>query len=412
MNYRTLWYIAAGIIMMVIVGLGGWYLFIQQRISNVEKTSEARGFGESIPTFTGAIGNAVTNVIAGLGISSDTEDQTETGTSPRLVKLSAAPIAGYGFTSTTSTTLLRFMERSSGYLFETNVEEVSPRRLTNTLIPRTHEAYFTKGNAVVAFAAEETGAIKALAGVVGAPTTTSEFLPFTPASLGDGVQSFALSGNDMLTLIESDQGSTLVRSSVQGTGPESLFSSSIAGWRVSWLEEDRIVLAERAATSIPGTAYVLKDGSLVPLARNTPGLTIAADPENEALIIGADNGVLSMAVRATNDAPLEALPLRTVADKCAWAPQQTATSSPIAFCAVPASVPSTQFLNDWYKGLVHTSDNWWRIDAVTGETELLFSLETEGVDIDVERPIVNDDGTYLVFRNARDKSLWRLRIAE
>ena len=411
MSYRSLWYIVIGISILLFASLGGWYFFLQQRTGNTENVSAGRGFGSNVPTFGGTIGSTLTSVIEGLSATDQTETDAENIRQPRILQISPTPTAGFTFISTAATSTLRFAERSTGYLFEIMREEGTPRRLTNVLIPQMYEAYFASENDLAAFAVEESGDVFAFAGTLGAPTTTSEFLPFSRIPLGKDIRTLAFLGDELFTLVESEQGSLLVKSNVDGTDPESIFLSGIVGWRLLALPEDRIILAENPATNVPSSAYTvdMDDGSLSPLVRRVAGLTILPHPENGALIAGSDNGTLSLAVRADADAPFVTLPIRTIADKCVWAPR-VATSSPIAYCAVPTSIDSTHFLDDWYKGIVHTSDDWWRINAATGEAQIFISPETGGFTLDVEHPIVDDEGEYIVFRNARDKSLWRLRI--
>ena len=81
----------------------------------------------------------------------------------------------------------------------------------------------------------------------------------------------------------------------------------------------------------------------------------------------------------------------------------------VAYCAVPQFVTSNAFLNDWYRGAIHTSDSWWRVDVSADTVELIFAPETD-TPIDVESPIMDDRGEHIAFINAIDKTLWLLRI--
>ena len=61
-------------------------------------------------------------------------------------------------------------------------------------------------------------------------------------------------------------------------------------------------------------------------------------------------------------------------------------------------------------GAIHTSDTWWRIDAGTGEaTPVLEPGDTEET-FDVENPMIDGTGQEIAFMDAKDKSLWLLRI--
>ncbi len=114
-----------------------------------------------------------------------------------------------------------------------------------------------------------------------------------------------------------------------------------------------------------------------------------------------------MSLYAQVDAKASAtlLSVHTIADKCVWAPGKEL----IAYCAVPQSAPSGNFLDNWYKGTTHTVDSWWRIDASGGSAQLVYSPDPSLL-LDVEKPTIDGGGNYLAFRNARDGSFWVLRL--
>ena len=114
-----------------------------------------------------------------------------------------------------------------------------------------------------------------------------------------------------------------------------------------------------------------------------------------------------MFARAAPDASALRLPVQTVADKCAWAPQQAG----IAYCAVPETLPSRAFLGPWYRGEVHTTDALWRVDAINGTAERFYTPDP-GKALDVFAPTINDAGTYLALINATDMTPWLLRLEQ
>ena len=62
-------------------------------------------------------------------------------------------------------------------------------------------------------------------------------------------------------------------------------------------------------------------------------------------------------------------------------------------------------------GAVHTSDTWWRIDASTGEVTPLLEPGDTDKTFDVENPMIDSAGEKIAFMDAKDKSLWILRIS-
>jgi hypothetical protein len=115
----------------------------------------------------------------------------------------------------------------------------------------------------------------------------------------------------------------------------------------------------------------------------------------------ASHTTLGLVMRPAGGAELP-LPIRTVADKCAWAGAR-------AFCAIPDTT-GTDFLDRWYRGEVHTDDAWVVVDSRDGTVATFPAEHPEP--LDVMQPVVDHTGSYLAFQNARDGSLWIMRLTD
>lgn len=401
-------YAAATLILALLALLAGWYFFLRSKQLSAIDIASQRGFGASIPSFSGEGGSTFENIVAGLGFKR--EKSANESAPARLWRVSATPTSGFGFLTSATSTRIRFMERSTGYVFEADPNTGTVRRLTNTLTPKVYEAQFT-GEAAIGYTLSESGRKVAFSASVGLASSSDSYAPLVVNPLGEGVLQITpgQTGEEFLSLVPDGAGSALIRSRWDGTKPERLFTSGLRDWRVYWLKDGSIVIAQRAATGIPGSAYRLgARGDLTLLARNIPGLTILPRASSETSLVASDSGAVSLAVQTKTGAPLVALPVKTIADKCVWASGREV----IAYCAVPESINTSQFLDARYRGAFHTSDSWWTIDAEAGTAGVLYNPGSEGKALDVEKPAVDDTGTYLGFMNARDKSLWVLRIKE
>ena len=89
----------------------------------------------------------------------------------------------------------------------------------------------------------------------------------------------------------------------------------------------------------------------------------------------------------------------------------TAAKDLIAYCGVPQGSPGQTFLDNWYRGAVHSSDSLWRIDADAGTAELVFTPPSN-TPIDIENIEADRAGSFLAFTNAADKSLWLYRLEQ
>jgi hypothetical protein len=407
-NSALLRYVLIGIIVLVLAAFGGWYFFLKTAESTTNTDSAARGYGSIAPSFEGSTGSTYENAASTLASSGITP---ATSTS-RLWQVSAVPVAGFGWTSD-PIAKLSFVERSSGYVFEADLPTRAVTRLTDTLRPKTYEAIFAAKGSVLERSLDDSGAIITFAGVLA--TTTQASATSSPEvlaglDLSSDIRSIAVdpASRTVFYMIDSSSGAALLSSDWTGAKEKHLFSSSIEDWRIFPLGNANVDLSQAAEDGVEGYAYQLqKDGSLALLAQG-PGLTILPRASSAALLFGeSSGGALSLFSQSSaSSAPVE-LSIRTVADKCAWMPGQ----SPIAYCGVPDDVASQQFLDDWYKGEIHTSDQIWQVDAATGTTTLVYSPASDaGVPLDIEDPSVDPSGNYVAFTNAADKSLWVLRI--
>ena len=85
----------------------------------------------------------------------------------------------------------------------------------------------------------------------------------------------------------------------------------------------------------------------------------------------------------------------------------------MVLCAVPSSLPSGEYPDDWYQGLVGFSDDIWKIDTATGSVSELFSLKNYTTEsIDAVRLFTDPTEAFLFFINKRDGALWALKLAK
>jgi hypothetical protein len=337
---------------------------------------------------------------------------------PRLWHITKTPIAGFAFS--TSSPSVYYSERATGYIFTADAISGDVLRRTNTLLPKIYEAYLAHdGGALYRSVSDKTGAVETFSGVIGS-STSANLGTLLGVNLRNNI--LAMDANpDSKTIffIINDSGNFVGITApwIEGkSGKETqVFSSSIASWKPFALSDGRLIVAEKPQDSASGYAYqVEKNGSLTPLVRAAPGLTILPLANSSVFLFGtSNNGVISLFSQTATTTLL--LPIKTVADKCVWAPFTSATkkkpaSDLVAYCAVPSSIGIRDFLENWYMGTYHTSDSWWRVDLTTGDVKQILEAATGGSLLDVMDPSIDPTGNFLGFKNNADGSLWVLRI--
>jgi hypothetical protein len=409
-HYHLFRYIGIAAMTLLVLGLLGWYFFLRGQQANVAELDAARGFDIAVPSFTGSRSSTAENIEGGPSAETllTAEGQKKP---PRLWRVSTSPIAGAGFIATS--TVLRYVERSTGHIYDVDPGSGLVTRRTNTLVPKIYDAGVAGDGSIAMRSLDDTGAPMTLVGRLG--TTTDEgFVRFESTNLGASVFAVAPSPTlpEMLLVAARAGGAELVRSSSGEGTPQRLLSLFLTSLEPLWLSDGKIFLTERPASGIAGSAYEVVNGALVPLIRNVPGLSILPRASSGALLYSSDDGArLRLFARAGADASTSEITLQTTAKKCVWTPSVGTTTSLSAYCASPQSPVAAGFTDSWLRGSAHTADAWFTIDLSSAKAEKFFVPES-AVALDVERPMMDARGEYIAFMNARDKSLWVLRLKE
>lgn len=405
MSVRTVRLLALGFVALILAALGVWYITLAGRTSSIEELGDARGFGESIPTFEGTSGSTYTNMVSGV----ETATPAEQGAVPKLWRVTSAPVAGAGFVyvasngATSSRPTLRFVESATGYVFDANPETGEIVRRTHTLVPKVHEALVARSGRVILRFLGEDGMVRTLSAESATSTGGTGALVGRELPPQITAITFSPEGDSVFYILPDEKGGfSGVRAKSDGSAPQAILSTAISGWRLAWAQSG-IVLTQKAAAGIPGISFALRDNVTLPLVRDVPGLLVTESRTGTLLYSSFRDGTLELFLRLAGTAAPLKLPIATVADKCAWG------GSMVAWCAVPQGALSQAFLDNWFRGSEHTNDSWWRLDARDGTAEPLSHTSSSDEPLDVRDPIADAAGRYIAFIHARDGSLWLLR---
>lgn len=416
--------VLVGTIVLALALLLWWYFFLRAENTLERALSDARGLAVKTPEFSAPEGSTYLNLLRSIPSTplwraaeeavkqagertSLGKQEVDAKAGPRVTlwQASKLPTAGMTFVMRDKP-VLRFVERATGNVLEADPSTKTTSRLTNTLVPKTFEALFIENRVFIR--GSENDVVTTKTGVVTAPTSAQTFVSY---DLENNILSLAISPSGQEIAYSTPElggGAALMIAKENGGKKKRVVTLGTRGWLVNYFANNRILITERSADDVPGNAYeVTSKGLLTPVLRNIPGLVVSPHASSTALIYSTSkDGTLALFVRQENSPTATALPLKTTADKCVFAPDGAT-----AYCAAPEEDTGLQFLNRWYRGEIHTTDSWWEIDVARGVVRRIFEPELEaGVSIDVEIPVVSDDGAYVAFRNARDWSLWVLSV--
>lgn len=396
-----LYFVTAALVVIMLGSLAGWYFFVNREISETRASDSARGFqsGSAFGGSGGAAFETPLSDVAGEGATTTASAKR----APRLWRVSAEAVAGFGFRGTSSELLS--VESASGNVFSANPETSEITRITSTLYPRVQEAIVRSEGVVLRFIEGET--VQTLVATYATSTNAKESQVLKGAYIAPGILDIKATPNRTLTYVIPDAaGSALMQTDWKGATPKKLYSSSLVDWKVQIAPDGEVVLAQKTTDGIAGYAFTLSGGTLSPLEREIPGL-IVAPRAGGARLYSSSDGTLRLFARISPTAEATLLPVRTVADKCVWAPGNIL----VAYCAVPQNIPDAQYLEGRDQGTAHSIDAWYRIHALNGTADPLFTPDP-GLALDMEQPVIDPSGSYIAFRNAADRSLWMLRIAQ
>lgn len=401
-------FLGAAVAVMALGALGGWYLFVSQQIDATDAQNNARGFGETV-SFSGAIGSSLSNLLGGVVSEIVGGGANESRQAPRLWQVTKTPIAGLGFAASSSN--LYFAERASGNVLIATPSQTKVERLTNTLVPKVHEAIFASDGSVVLRAIGERGQITSYAAVMATNTSPAAgdtvkklegiYLPENIISL-----SARSTPNELFFITREGTGSAGTVSNWVGGAQKRMFASSLSDWNGLQLPDGSRYITQKSTDNVPGHAFRIGTSGSLEKVAGLPGLMILPRIGDGAILYSSVEGsATTLYARANPSGPEVRLPIRTIADKCVWAPGVQL----IAYCAVPQTSPRGGVLRNLFDGSLHTADAWWRINVSANTAEQIFTPDPS-IALDVESPEIDGGGTHIGFINRADKSLWVLRI--
>lgn len=369
---------------------------------------------------------------------------------PKLIKVSSMPVAGFGVFSkerlidvpvtppspmetdtTTSTsskktakpippatefaTALRYVDRATGNIYETFADKIAERKFSTTIIPQVYEASFgNNANSVVMRYLKSDGrTIETFVGnlpkeLLGGDTTSDNEVKGT--FLPDNIKDVSVSPDKGSIFYLFSSGDNMMGATLNlGTGKKTqVFTSPFTEWLSFWPNSKMITLTTKPAAGIPGYMYAIdptKSSSLPSqVLGNINGLTTLASPDGKMILSADDNLLLS--IYHTDTKASSPAGIRTVPEKCAWG-----NGSDVIYCAVPKSINSNQYPDAWYQGEESFSDQIWKINIATGNTEMIADPATiSGEDVDGIKLATDDSGNYLFFVNKKDSFLWELDL--
>ena len=347
---------------------------------------------------------------------------------PTLFQVHKAAVAGaYPFVKKDDAgeekTLVRYLERSVGHIFETDLSTMQKERISNTTRLKIYEAVWgnndknviirylddTNDSTIRSFAiklADNTPTLE----IPGEKPSVSQETELEGFFLPENITSISVSPDTKKIFYILNTGNRVLGTiyNLESSKTAQIFQSPLTEWLPQWPKEDTVALTTKPSGDIPGFLYFLntKTEDLSKILSGIKGLTTLTNPNStKVLYTESFSGGFDLKLYDTKNRSSQTIPFTTLPEKCVWGNEN------IIYCAVPTKIPTNTYPDAWYQGVVTFSDDIWAFDTETFTTKLLVSpVKYSREEIDAINPSTSSNGKYLFFTNKKDLSLWGVRI--
>lgn len=415
------------ILILALIGGAIYYFYFYNKTSGVTDATDitqqpgfspfGRGTVQDIPRTQGTTTDTETPVVG-----SNTPIQL-----PKLRQLSTTPIAGMyasttkirvGLATTTEpATIVRFVDRGTGHVYQANDITANIEKISNTTLPKIYEAYWNKNltATVLRYLKENSDSVTNFYAEIRpvASSTASSTTPFEIKGkyLSPDIREIAISttGDKVFTWnIENDRGIGYI-SSFDEKNKTKIIDTPITGVNIDWPESSTVTVTTKSSGVVAGYSYSVntKTAEMSQLITGVRGLSVKMSGDAKSVLYSAGGNSVATGLLNLKDRSVSKVIFNTLADKCVWS---NIRKNEI-YCAVPTEIPDGIYPDDWYKGKVSFVDQIWHLDTTTGEVHLLANLLTlSNKLIDAEQLILDPKENFLYFINKRDLTLWSLDL--
>jgi hypothetical protein len=404
MSRKTLIIIAAAL-GLILMALLGYYFFLRTIPSG--STENPTGFNLFPLGGTGGTNNG-----AGSG-EENTEPGTTTTSGPeaKLRKLSTEPVSGAGTLDFKAGTVVRYIEKGTGHIFEVELFSTNQNRISNTTIPLIYDALWGNKNtsAIVRYLKEDNQTIDTYSLTLKNVSTTTENA-VSAVALPTNISDISVFGTSIFYLQQNPDASSGIIANFSGGGKKQIWSSPIKELNSQYVNARIVALTTKPAQNIPGFLYFVNTstGSVTNILGNIPGLSALTNPDATRVLYVTQDDNLTMSVLDQNTKANLAFSPAAFPEKCVWSTKD----KNIFYCAVAREGVDGRSLTLWYQGFASFTDDIWKYDIKNNTTSVVESLsEDAGTAIDVYKPILSENEKYIIFMNRRDNSLWSLDLS-
>ena len=330
----------------------------------------------------------------------------------KLRLLSSEPTSGAGTLDVKAGTVVRYIEKATGHIFEIELFSPNQNRISNTTIPLVYEGIWGNKNAslIARYLKDDNQTVDTFSLIIKDLATSTENtisgIAF-PANIAD----VSVLGSDVFYLQENSDSSFGFISSFDGIKKKQIWNSPIKELLSQFVSPKIVALTTKPDQNLPGFLYFVDTGSgqVKRVLGDILGLSALVNGDGTAVLYLEEGGASELSVfNIKNNSSQKISPI-TFPEKCAWSRKD----KNVIYCAVPREYIGGNSLTSWYKGFVSLTDDVWKYDIKNNTSSTIENLSLKsGTIIDVIKPILSENEQYLLFINKIDNSLWSLDLVK
>lgn len=302
-------------------------------------------------------------------------------------------------TATTPDVEVRFIDRTSGNVYSYLAHERMLTRISNKTLPGIQMASWTPdgSRAYAQFLSSTNGEEHVSTYALNAAGGDGYLLQ------NDLAEVQVAGSSTLFTLFAGSTGSVGTIARADGSNQKTLFSSVLSSIVVHPTAKD-LYATNKPSSGLDGYAFDINrsTGAFSRILGPFLGLSVLPSPDGKNLVYSyTSSGTYYLQLYNVASHTSTALPVATLAEKCAWA-----ANSQSVYCAVPTNLAGN-LPDDWYQGAVTFTDRIWHIDLSQHIATLVLDPKQIGkVDVDAAALTIDPNESVIIFMDKHSGALY------
>lgn len=301
-----------------------------------------------------------------------------------------------------TSTVILFVDRTTGYIYGYPLGASKPYQISNTLIPGVHDAYFFNNGTrvIMRYVDQDKNRVVGLIANVPRVPVDANALPLENTKyLTSEVMSVAVNTKkDRASyVVATGQGSAIY--TITTKDPVFVTSSPFREWDIAYGGDSLFVTTKPSAYVEGATLSIPRFGS------ELSGKTgLMSTPGDSGIFLNSMWSSRGLATFLSYEGNLKVLSIKTLASKCGWGGQG------FLICAVPRIIIKGPegLPDDWFQGRSTYADDLVVVDKNTGDNYNLYTFSQKEGEFDIKGVTVTQENDLIVFNKKQDGTLWLL----